>query len=69
MSNTISWTNLFAKYMSTRSLVRNLKALSPNELKTGQKVKLEKKGKTMRFEYLDKLHMPFTMFRALVFAL
>jgi hypothetical protein len=35
------------------------------ELKRGQKAQIREKGKTMRFEPLDMLHIPFAMFLAL----
>jgi hypothetical protein len=53
--------------MSTGSLEGNLKVLSPKELKWRLESVTLEKGKTMRFEYLDKLHMPHTMCLALLF--
>jgi hypothetical protein len=54
--------------MSTCPLEGSLKALSPKELKYRlESATFGKKGKTIRFEYLDKLHMPNTMCLALLF--
>jgi hypothetical protein len=69
MLNTTSCTSLFAKCMNIGSLERNLKILSPNELKRGQEVQLCKKGKTVRFKPLNMLHTPIRMFLALWFDL
>jgi hypothetical protein len=55
--------------MSTGLLEGNLKVLSPKELKWRLESVTLEKGKTMRFEYLDKLHMPHTMCLALLFEL
>jgi hypothetical protein len=56
--------------MSIDPLEGNLKLLSPKELKWRlESVTLSKFGKTMRFEYLDKLHMRNTLCLALLFEL
>jgi hypothetical protein len=70
MSNTTLWTNLFAKCMSISLLGYNLEVTkSKCYQKRPRNVIVCKKGKTVRFEPLDKLCMPITMFLALVFAL
>jgi hypothetical protein len=52
--------------ISTGPLEGNLKVLSPKELKWRlESATLGKIGKIIRFKYLDKLHMPNTMFLAL----
>jgi hypothetical protein len=61
---------LFAKCMSISSIECNLEVTkSKCAQKRPRNATVGKKGKTVRFEPLDKLDMPITMFLALVFAL
>jgi hypothetical protein len=66
MTNTTSWTNWFAMFISIGSHKCNLKIPSPNE---ARKCNILERGKTVGFEPLNMLHTPITMFLAFWFAL